>query len=132
MSALLAVGPILLCRPIYAWIEAATSYNQIKSITDFRPHLVFVGSMLPLIHGYPFQVEEARQPTENAFSYDGSGTGRAVVALSCTLNEDHTEHDGQCGLPISILSFTAGKNRSHGLIGPLLGIVTRFRGRIVV
>ena len=30
-----------------------------------------------------------------------------MIALSCTLDEDHTDHDGPCGLPINILAFTA-------------------------
>ena len=116
MSALLAVGPalILLCRPIYCWIKEASSYEELKPVGALRGHLVFLRSALPRLHGYPFQVDEARQPIEVAFSSDASGTGRAVIALSCTLDDDHTDHDGPCGLPISvlsILSFTVAEMR---------------------
>ena len=83
MSALLAVGPalILLCRPIYCWIEEASSYEVSQPLDGLRGHLAFLRSALPRLHGYPFQVEEARQPVEVAFSSDASGTGRAVIAL---------------------------------------------------
>ena len=29
-----------------------------------------------------------------------------MIALSCTLDEAHTEHNGPCGLPISVFAFT--------------------------
>ena len=108
MSAFLAVGPalILLCRPIYCWIEASSYYGELKAVGNLRGYLGFLRSALPRLHGYPFQVDEARQPIEVAFTSDASGTGPVVIALSCTLDEVHTEHEGPCGLPLSVLAFT--------------------------
>ena len=108
MSCVLAIGPtlILLCRGIYAWIQAASSYEDFKCLDSIRPDLAYLKTVIPQIHGFPFQVLELVKSFEVVFASDASGVARAVVCVTCSRSGDHADHDGPCGTPVFVREFT--------------------------
>ena len=109
MSTLLAVGPslILLCRNIYAWEQEAQSYDDVRDIEPIRGDLIYLKSIIRKIHGYPFQEREKQHPISVMLASDASGTGRAIVSITCSSSGKHEEHAGPCGSPIYVCEFTA-------------------------
>ena len=109
MSALLAVGPslILLCRSIYAWEQEAQSYDDVREVEPIRGDLIYLKSIIRKIHGYPFQVHEMQHPISVVLASDASGTGRAIVSITCSASGKHEDHAGPCGSPIYVCEFTA-------------------------